>query len=188
MLKNKHIALKLLIYLSLVISPFFVLSCGTPSTLTPIADVAEKSYSGTAKLLIAVDGTDDREVRHIEIGTAEEEGYEIYFHDKKVGEGFIVLDIPVPSTDVHIQEYSLTGVYGCSRGKAGYGFGYKSIARVLRGKTYFLGTINTSMNTTYKEMPESLVDEAKEKHNYRVKDSDREQEDVFKSRISLGEL
>lgn len=43
-----------------------------------------KHLTGEATALIALGGTDDREVRHIEIMTDEEpEDYEIYFHDKK---------------------------------------------------------------------------------------------------------
>ena len=173
------------IYTATLILSLFLSSCGTPSTLSPIADLPNYRYTGKATILIAVEGSNNREVRHIEIGTKEEEGYEIYFHDKKVSKGFIVLHIPTPSSDVHIQEYSLTGMYGCSRGKDGYGEGYIKIPKIRNGKTYFLGTINTGMNTTYKEMPQELIQEAKEKYNFIMKKSTSKKEILFKSHIEL---
>jgi len=158
----------------------------TNSSLTPISNANASNYSGEATILIAVDGTDDRKVRHIELGTKEEpEGYEIYFHDKKYSEGFIAVTLPTPSTQVRLAEYSLTGIYGCSRGKAGYGFGTKIVPHIENGKTYFLGTINTSMNTMYKEMPNELMKEAKEKYNYTPHGTDIEETSRFKSQIIL---
>ena len=180
-MKIKKNSLSLFIILS-----FLTISCGTPSTLTPIADTPNNIYQGTATILIAVEGTDEREVRHIEIGTQEEEGYEIYFHHKKVGEGFIILKIPTPSTNVYISEYSLTGMYGCSRGKDGYGRGVNRIPRIVEGKIYFIGTINTSMNTTYKEMPKKLIKESKEKYHYNyIEDDVKKKNSLFKSHITL---
>jgi hypothetical protein len=144
-----------------------ILTACTPSTLTPISNADMRHYQGKATLLIAVDGSDERKVRHLELSTAQEpEGYEIYFHDEKKGHGLIALQVPAPSSDLYLKEYSLTGMYGCSRGKAGYGSGSKHIAHIKPGATYFLGTINTSMNTTYNEMPEALIKEAKEKYHY----------------------
>jgi hypothetical protein len=170
----------------LTITFVLLLSACTNSSLTPISNASAKNYSGEAKLLVAVDGTDDRKVRHIVISTNEEpEGYEIYFHDNKVGEGFIPITLPTPSTNVRISEYSLTGLYGCSRGKAGYGSGSKSIAKITKGKTYFLGTINTSMNTAYNEMPEEYMKEAKSKYNYTPHGKDFEDKSRFRSHIKL---
>ncbi len=63
---------------------------------------------------------------------------------------------------MHLKEYSLTGYYGCSRGKRGYGFGMAVLKRIEPGKRYFLETIDTAMNTTYPEIPPSLCDDAKE--------------------------
>jgi len=157
-----------------------LLSACTPSTLTPVSNADMRRYQGKATLLIAVDGRDDRKVRHLELSTAEEpEGYEIYFHDEKKGHGLISLQIPAPSHDLYLKEYSLTGMYGCSRGKAGYGSGGKHIDTLLPGKTYFLGTINTGMNTTYKEMPLSLRKEAKEKYGYTPHGDDLGNHKVF---------
>ena len=158
----------------------------TNSSLKPISNAKASNYKGEATILIAVDGTDNREVRHIEIGTNEEpEGYEIYFHDKKYSEGFISVTIHTPSTNVRLAEYSLTGMYGCSRGKAGYGYGTKVLPKIENGKTYFLGTINTSMNTMYKEMPDELLKEAKNKYNYIPHGTDIENKSRFKSNIKL---
>ena len=163
----------------------FIFGC-TNSSLTPISNASAKNYSGEAQLLVAVDGIDERKIRHIVISSNEEpEGYEIYFHDKKVGEGFIPITIPTPSTNVRVSEYSLTGMYGCSRGKAGYGSGSKSVAKVTKGNTYFLGTINTSMNTMYNEMPDELMKEAKSKYRYTPYGEDFEKKSRFKSNISL---
>lgn len=168
-----------------LIGTLFFLGC-TNSSLTPISNAKASNYSGEATILIAVDGTDSREVRHIEIMTDEEpEGYEIYFHDKKIGEGFIAVTLPTPSTHVRLSEYSLTGMYGCSRGKAGYGSGDKVLSKVFNGKTYFLGTINTSMNTMYKEMPEELYQEAKSTYHYTPKGTDIKNNTMFKSTLSL---
>ena len=158
----------------------------TNSSLKPISNVKASSYSGEATILIAVDGTDERKVRHIEISTNEEpEGYAIYFHNKKIGEGFIPVTIPTPSTNVRLKEYSLTGYYGCSRGKAGYGTGVKSIPKATKGNTYFLGTINTNMNTMYSEMPWNLMKEAKSKYHYTPHGTDFEKKDAFRNHISL---
>jgi len=169
----------------IVFSSLFFMGC-TNSSLTPLSNAKAENYSGEAKVLIAVDGTDDREVRHIEIMTEEEpEGYEIYFHDKKVSEGFIAVTLPTPSTHIRLSEYSLTGMYGCSRGKAGYGFGTKVLAKITNGKSYFLGTINTSMNTMYKEMPDELLTEAKSKYNYTAHGTDIEKGSSYKSKIKL---
>ena len=168
-----------------LIGTLFFLGC-TNSSLTPISNAKASNYSGEVTILIAVDGTDSREVRHIEIMTDEEpEGYEIYFHDKKIGEGFIAVTLPTPSTHVRLSEYSLTGMYGCSRGKAGYGSGDKVLSKVFNGKTYFLGTINTSMNTMYKEMPEDLLKEAKEKYHYTPHGNDIESKPRYKCKIKL---
>jgi len=153
-----------------------LLSACTPSTLTPVSNADMRRYQGKATLLIAVDGRDDRKVRHLELSTAEE----------PEGHGLISLQIPAPSHDLHLKEYSLTGMYGCSRGKAGYGSGGKHIDTLLKhidtllpGKTYFLGTINTGMNTTYKEMPLSLRKEAKEKYGYTPHGDDLGNHKVF---------
>jgi len=163
----------------------FFVGC-TNSSLTPLSNANSANYSGEATVLVAVDGTDNREVRHIEIMTDEEpEGYEIYFHDKKVGEGFIAVTLPTPSTHVRLAEYSLTGMYGCSRGKAGYGSGDKILSKIVQGKSYFLGTINTSMNTMYKEMPEELYKEAKNTYNYTPQGSDIKNSSRFSSNIKL---
>lgn len=157
-----------------------------PSSITPISNANKALYSAEAQLLVAVDGTDGRAVRHIEIYSDEEPlGYEVYFHDTKVSDGFIAINIPTPSTNVRLKEYSLTGHYGCSRGKAGYGFGTKTIPKVTKGHTYFLGTINTSMNTMYDEMPESLMKEAKSKYRYTPHGTDFEKKDAFRTHISL---
>jgi hypothetical protein len=167
------------------LTALFFTGC-TNSSLTPISNAKASNYSGEATILIAVDGTDSREVRHIELGTKEEtEGYEIYFHDKKYSEGFIVLTLPTPSSEVRLVEYSLTGMYGCSRGKAGYGYGTKVLPKIENGKTYFLGTINTSMNTMYKEMPEELYNEAKSDYHYTPHDTDLKEKRNFKSNIKL---
>ena len=158
----------------------------TNSSLKPISNSKASNYSGEATILIAVDGTDSREVRHVELGTREEpEGFEIYFHDKKYGEGFIPVILPTPSTHVRLTEYSLTGMYGCSRGKAGYGYGTKVLPKIENGKTYFLGTINTSMNTMYKEMPDELMKEAKEKYNYTPHGTDVEDKPRFKCKVKI---
>jgi len=176
----KKILLTLILFISLSL-----VGC-TNSSLTPISNAKASNYSGEATILIAVDGTDNREVRHIELGTKEEpEGYEIYFHDKKYSEGFIVVTLPTPSTEVRLAEYSLTGMYGCSRGKAGYGYGTKVLPKIVDGKTYFLGTINTSMNTMYKEMPEELREEAASKYHYTPHGTDINKKSTFQSNIKL---
>lgn len=164
---------------------FIFLGCANNSP-NLVTNATGTNYQGEAELLIAVDGTDDRKVRHIEISSDEEpEGYEIYFNDNKIGEGFIAIIIPTPSTNVRVKEYSLTGMYGCSRGKAGYGSGSKSIAKITQGNTYFLGTINTSMNTMYNEMPKVLLKEAKLKYNYTPHGEDLAKSTRFRSNISL---
>ena len=166
---------------TLTLSAYILGGC-TNSSLTPISNANAANYSGQATVLIAVDGTDSREVRHIEIATKEEpEGFEIYFHDKKYGEGFIPVTLPTPSTHVRLAEYSLTGMYGCSRGKDGYGSGDKILAKIENGKTYFLGTINTSMNTAYKEMPEELHAEAKSKYHYTPHGTDIKEKTSYRS-------
>lgn len=171
--------------LTLILSSLSFISC-TNSYLTPISSSHNTHYTGKATILIAVDGTDNRKVRHIEIMSKEEpEGYEIYFHDNKISEGFIAITLPTPSTDVHLSEYSLTGVYGCSRGKDGYGYGNKILPNIVNNKSYFLGTINTSMNTMYKEMPKLLIKEAKSTYNYKAQDTDIEKKTMFKSNIKL---
>jgi hypothetical protein len=168
-----------------ILSSMLFLGCA-PSSITPISNANKALYSGEAQLLIAVDGTDGRAVRHIEVYSDEEPlGYEVYFHDTKVSDGFIAINIPTPSTNVRLKEYSLTGHYGCSRGKAGYGSGTKTIPKVTNNHTYFLGTINTSMNTMYDEMPESLMKEAKSKYHYTPHGTDFEKKDAFRTHISL---
>ena len=163
----------------------FFIGC-TNTSLTPLSNAKAGNYSGEATVLIAVDGSDDRKVRHIEILTDEEpEGYSIYFHENKIGEGFIPVTLPTPSTNVRLNEYSLTGVYGCSRGKAGYGSGDKILPKIENGKSYFLGTIYTSMNSMYKEMPEAYYKEAKEKYNYTAQGSDIKSKSTFNSNIKL---
>jgi len=172
----------------LLFLPFFSLlfiGCANTS-LTPLSNATAGNYSGQAKILIAVDGTDDRMVRHIEIMTKEEpEGFEVYFHENKIGEGFIAVTLPTPSTEVYLSEYSLTGMYGCSRGKEGYGYGNKVIPKIINAKSYFLGTINTSMNSMYKEMPKELINEAKNTYNYTPRGTDIEGKSTFKSNIKL---
>lgn len=163
----------------------FCLGC-TSSSLKPLSNAKAANYSGEATVLIAVDGTDDRKVRHIEISTNEEpDGFEIYFHDNKIGEGFIPVTLPTPSTNIRLSEYSLTGVYGCSRRKAGYGSGDKVLPKIENGKSYFLGTIYTSMNSMYKEMPQKYYKEAKEKYHYTPHGTDIENKSAFKSTIEL---
>jgi len=171
--------------LASLVGILFFIGC-TNSSLRPLSNAKASNYSGEATVLIAVDGIDSREVRHVEIMTDEEsEGFEIYFHDKKIGEGFIPVTLPTPSTHVRLAEYSLTGMYGCSRGKEGYGYGTKVLPKILKGKTYFLGTINTSMNTMYEEMPEELINEAKETYQYKAHGSDLKKKSSFTSNIKL---
>ena len=139
-----------------------------------------------ATVLIAVDGDKKRAVRHLVIGTNEAPlDYELYFHDKKINEGFIAVKIPAPSSNIQLKEYSLSGHYGCSRGKAGYGSGSKTIPKVTAGKSYFLGTINTDMNTVYSEMPTKLMGEARSKYHYSPHGQDIEKKTKFKSHISI---
>ena len=169
----------------LILVGFLFVGCA-PDSITPISNVNKAHYSGKTKVLIAVTGDDERAVRHIEIYTAEEPlGYEIYFHDNKVSHGFIAITLPTPSSDVRIKEYSLTGHYGCSRGKAGYGSGSKTIAHITDNHTYFLGTIDTGMNTSYNEMPTSLIKEAKTKHNYIPHGTDLVNKEAFRNHITL---
>ncbi|GEM_PF-4991691 len=144
------------------------------------------SDKNVATILIAVEGNKERAVRHLVIGTNEAPlDYELYFHDKKISEGFIAVKIPAPSSNIQFKEYSLSGHYGCSRGKAGYGSGSKTITKVTAGKSYFLGTINTDMNTVYNEMPSKLMPEAKSKYHYIPHGEDIEKKTKFKSHISL---
>ena len=146
----------------------------------------QSSDRNVATVLIAVDGDKERAVRHLVIGTNEAPlDYELYFHEKKVNEGFIAVKIPAPSSNIQLKEYSLSGHYGCSRGKAGYGSGSKIIAKVTAGKSYFLGTINTDMNTVYNEMPTKLMKEAKSKYHYSAHGQDIEKKTKFKSHISI---
>jgi len=144
------------------------------------------SAKNAATVLIAVDGDKRRAVRHLVIGTSEAPlDYELYFHDKKISEGFIAVKIPAPSTNIILKEYSLNGHYGCSRGKSGYGSGSKRIPKVQPGKSYFLGTINTDMNTVYNEMPNRLMGEAKSKYRYTAHGEDIEKKRKFKSHLSI---
>jgi len=170
----------------LFLTAALLLSACTNNTVE-LADPDMKNPSkNAATVLIAVDGDKDRAVRHLVIGTNEAPlDYELYFHDKKISEGFIAVKIPAPSTNIRLKEYSLSGHYGCSRGKAGYGSGSKSIPKVTAGKSYFLGTINTDMNTVYNEMPNKLMHEAKSKYHYIPHGEDIEKKTKFKSRISL---
>ena len=163
----------------------FFIGC-TNSSLKPFSNAKADNYSGEATVLIAVEGTKDRKVRHIEIMTEEEsEGYSIYFHEKKISEGFIALTLPTPSTNVRLSEYSLTGMYGCSRGKEGYGSGDKILPKIENGKSYFLGTIYTRMNSMYKDMPKKYYKEAKEKYNYTAQGTDIKEESTFNSNLKL---
>ena len=171
--------------LILLLSTLFISACTTNTV--ELADPNMKtSEKNTATVLIAVDGDKARAVRHLVIGTNEAPlDYELYFHEKKISEGFIAVKIPAPSTNITLKEYSLSGHYGCSRGKSGYGSGSKSIAKVLAEKSYFLGTINTDMNTVYNEMPVKLVKEAKKTYNYNARGEDIAKKSRFKSNISL---
>jgi len=171
---------------TIVVSALILFTGCTPDTLTPVSKADRSHYKGEALILIAVDGDGKRAVRHIEVVTKEEPlGYEVYFHDRKPDKGFIELKIPTPSSDVRLKEYSLSGHYGCSRGKAGYGSGSKSIAEIRSGKTYFLGTINTDMNTVYNEMPAKLLKEASTKYRYIPRGEDIPKGNGFKSHLSL---
>lgn len=170
---------------------FLCLSCllftgCTNSSLKPFNQTNIGKYSGEATVLIAVKGTEDRKVRHIEIMSKEEaEGYSIYFHKHKISEGFIAVTLPTPSTNVRLSEYSLTGMYGCSRGKDGYGYGNKVLSKIEDGNSYFLGTIYTAMNSMYKEMPKSYYKEAKEKYHYTPHGTDIKKTSSFKSKLKL---
>ena len=171
---------------TIVVSALILFTGCTPDTLTPVSNADRSHYKGEALVLVAVDGDGKRAVRHIEVATNEEPlGYEIYFHDRKPDKGFIELKLPAPGSSVRLKEYSLTGHYGCSRGKAGYGSGSKSIAKIHSGKTYFLGTINTDMNTVYNEMPKALIQEAKKKYNYTAQGEDLPKKHIFKSHVAL---
>jgi len=169
----------------LLLSALFFSACTTNTV--ELADPDMKTSSkNTATVLLAVDGDKERAVRHLVIGTNEAPmDYELYFHEKKISEGFIAVKIPAPSTNITLKEYSLSGHYACSRGKAGYGSGSKSIAKVTAGKSYFLGTINTGMNTVYNEMPAKLMKEAKSTYHYTAKGEDIAKKTRFKSNISL---
>ena len=169
----------------LLLSTLFFIACTTNTV--ELADPNMKtSAKNTATVLIAVDGDKERAVRHLVIGTNEAPlDYELYFHEKKISEGFIAVKIPAPSTNITLKEYSLSGHYGCSRGKAGYGSGSKNITKITAGKSYFLGTINTDMNTVYNEMPTKLVKEARSTYNYTAKGKDITKTSRYKSNISL---
>lgn len=170
----------------LLFSTLFFFTACTQNTVELADPDMQTSDKNTATVLIAVDGDKVRAVRHLVIGTNEAPlDYELYFHDKKISEGFIAIKIPAPSTNIILKEYSLNGHYGCSRGKAGYGSGSKRIAKVSAGKSYFLGTINTDMNTVYNEMPKKLMSEARSKYHYTPHGKDIEKTSRFKSSISL---
>ncbi len=165
----------------------YILSgCSETTVITPTSNAEAHHYSGKALVLVAVDGDGKRGVRHIELSTKEEStGYEVYFHDVQPKKGFITIEIPTPSSTLRLKEYSLSGHYGCSRGKAGYGYGVKVIPKVENGKHYFLGTINTNMNTVYNEMPAALIQEAKSKYRYTAHGEDIAKTERFKSSLSL---
>ncbi len=171
--------------LLLLLVTLFFTAC--TSNTVELADPDMKtSAKDIATVLIAVDGDKERAIRHLVIGSNEAPlDYELYFHEKKISEGFIAVKIPAPSSNIILKEYSLSGHYGCSRGKAGYGSGSKSISKILPGKSYFLGTINTDMNTVYNEMPAKLMTEAKSKYNYTPHGEDIEKKQHFKSHIAL---
>ena len=144
------------------------------------------THKNEATLLIGVDGDKKRAVRHLVIGTNEEPlDYELYFHEKKISEGFIAVKIPAPSTNIQLKEYSLSGHYGCSRGKAGYGSGSKTIGFIEKNKIYYLGTINTDMNTVYNEMSPQLIKKAKQKFNYSAHGTDIPKSNTFRSHLSI---
>ena len=157
---------------------------GTGTEIVVPEDSGAGHYQGEATVLVGVEGHGKRALRHLEISTAEApEGYAIYFHDKKPSHGLVAVKVKAPSTHVRLSEYSLTGFYGCSRGKLGYGYGADEIARVEPGKTYFLTTVNTAMNTTYAELSRDLAKEAKMQYGYSgIK---REKSHRFKSHIEL---
>ena len=170
----------------LLLTTVLLLSACTKNTVELADPDKASSDKNVATVLIAVDGNKERAVRHLVIGTNEASlDYELYFHEKKINEGFIAVKIPAPSTNVQLKEYSLSGHYGCSRGKAGYGSGSKTLEKVTAGKSYFLGTINTNMNTVYNEMPTKLISEAKSKYHYHAHGQDLEKKRKFKSRISI---
>ena len=163
-----------------------LLTACTQNTVELADPDMRSSDKNVATVLIAVDGDKARAVRHLVIGTDEAPlDYELYFHEKKVNEGFIAVKIPAPSSNIQLKEYSLSGHYGCSRGKAGYGSGSKTIAKITAGKSYFLGTINTDMNTVYNEMPKKLMKEAKSKYHYTAHGDDIEKKTKFKSHLSI---
>ena len=165
---------------------YLLTGCAKNTVVTPQSNASSDRYNGEALVLVAVDGDGKRGVRFIELSSAEEKtGYEIYFHDVQPKFGFITIKLPAPSTHVRIKEYSLSGHYGCSRGKAGYGYGVKVLPKVTKGKSYFLGTINTDMNTVYNEMPEKLIPEAKQKYHYRAHGEDLPKKQCFRSKVSL---
>ena len=170
---------------ALLVSSLYFTGC-TQNTVELADPEMSVSSKNSATVLIGVDGNKKRAVRHLVIGTHEAPlDYELYFHDKKISEGFIAVKIPVPSTNITLKEYSLSGHYGCSRGKAGYGSGRKSLEKIIAGKTYYLGTINTDMNTVYNEMPKRLITEAKKKYHYTAHGVDIEEKRAFRSHISL---
>ncbi|KYJ86002.1 hypothetical protein [Sulfurovum riftiae] len=172
--------------LLLLLSTLLFSACTTNTVELADPDTMTSGSKNTATVLIGVDGSKERAVRHLVIGSNEAPlDYELYFHDKKISEGFIAVKIPAPSTNITLKEYSLSGHYGCSRGKAGYGSGSKSIAKIVPGRTYYLGTINTDMNTVYNEMPKKLINEAKRKYNYTAHGEDIAKKKRFQSSLSL---
>ena len=171
--------------LLLLSTALFFTAC-TQDTVELADPDAKMDNRSVATVLIAVDGDKTRAVRHLVIGTNEAPlDYELYFHDKKISEGFIAVKVPAPSTNIRLKEYSLNGHYGCSRGKAGYGSGSKSISKILPGKSYFLGTINTDMNTVYNEMPKKLMGEARSKYHYTPHGEDIEKKNAFRNHLTL---
>ncbi len=120
--------------LYLLITTLFFTAC-TQNTVELADPNAKTDNKSVAIVLIAVDGDKTRAVRHLVIGSNQAPlDYELYFHDKKIFEGFIAVKVPAPSTNITLKEYSLNGHYGCSRGKAGYGSGSKSIPKIWAGK------------------------------------------------------
>lgn len=174
------------LYISTLILAGTLFNGCTETTVQLAKPNIQTNNHNSAVILIGVDGDKKRAVRHVVIGTKEsKEDYKIYFHDKKISEGFIAFNIPAPSSKIILKEYSLSGHYGCSRGKAGYGLGSKIISKVLAGKTYYLGTINTDMNTVYDEMSPKLIKEAKQKYNYKAHGTDLPQSNAFRNHISI---
>ncbi len=166
----------------------FLFGCSATGTesIVPSKD-SKAGYKGDAIILIAVEGHGKRAVRHVRISTQKaKNGYAVFFHDKKPSKGFIVVKVHAPDSHVKLTEYSLSGYYGCSRGKRGYGYAIEEIPQVLPGKTYFLTTINTSMNTTYAQMPDALKQEARSHYHLARLPKEKNQEAYFKSTIVLS--